>query len=74
MRVRILSGNQAGEIQEVGEVEGEHMIHFGFAEAAGPAAVLEPAVDPPATAPKALEAPRSVRRGSGLAGPSTESP
>jgi hypothetical protein len=34
MRVRILSGNQAGEIQEVDEVQGEHMIQFGYAERA----------------------------------------
>lgn len=74
MRVRILSGNQAGEIQEVDEVQGEHMIHFGYAERAAPAAVLEPAVEPPVAAPTAPEAPRSARRGSGPAGPSVESP
>ena len=73
MRVRILSGNQAGEIQEVDEVQGEHMIHFGFAERAAPAAVLG-AVEPPSAAPTAPEAPRSARRGSGPAGPSVESP
>lgn len=36
MRVRILSGNEAGQVQEVSEAQGEHMVQFGFAELAPP--------------------------------------
>lgn len=46
MRVRILSGNQAGEIQEVDPVQGEHMVHFGYAELAAEPAALAPAPVP----------------------------
>ena len=46
MRVRILSGNQAGQVQDVGEVQGEVMIQTGYAER-----VVVQAPAPPVMAP-----------------------
>jgi hypothetical protein len=62
MRVRILSGNQAGEIQEVGEVQGEHMLQTGFAERA-PEPVAEPDPAPPEAEPGPEASLRTGRRG-----------
>lgn len=57
MRVKILSGNAAGGIQDVPPVEAEVLIATGFAELvaddpAAAAASPEPAPNTPAPAPK----------------------
>ena len=52
MRVRILSGNEAGCEREVGQTEGESMCQFGFAAlVVAPPAKLRRAAPPVSTAP-----------------------
>lgn len=55
MRVRFLSGNQAGGEQDVPEVEGECLLATGFAERVEP----PPAPDVPAAAPEPVAEPVS---------------
>lgn len=73
MRVRIISGNEAGVEREVGQVEGEQMCQFGFAvqipdlpaEApAAPEPVVPAAPEPEPEQPKPAEGePPAARRG-----------
>jgi len=48
MKVRILSGNQAGQILELPEIEAQNAIDTGYGESAE-----SPAVPPPVTPPAA---------------------